>query len=119
MLENFDALGRYRTMDGGRPIDASGKLVTGQAFRNLTDLTTILAKDKQDQFVRHLTKSLLTYALGREINYKDKLAIRSIMTEGATNDYRFRDLILKVCQSVPFQRMRVVETATDAKPNDR
>jgi len=66
-----------------------------------------------------LTKSLLTYALGRGINYKDKLAIRNIMTESATNGYRFRDLILNVCQSVPFQRMRTEEAKFEAKPNDR
>ena len=117
-LENFDALGRYRVMDGDLPIDASGKLVTGQAFRNFLDLTTILVKDKQEEFVRHLTKSLLTYALGRGINYKDKLAIRNVMTESATNGYRFRDLILNVCQSVPFQRMRTEEATFEAKPND-
>ena len=116
-LENFDALGRYRRMDGNEPIDASGQLITGQRFQNLRGLTSILAQDKEEVFAAHLTETLLTYALGRSATYKDKTAVREILAKTKSRGYRFQDLVTQLCQSVPFQRMREVDAAKFARPN--
>ena len=105
-LENFDAIGRWRDHDEGRPIDASGKLVTGERFENLADLQQLLLESKQDEFVENLTRQLLTYALARGLEVQDKLAVREIIRRTAEDEFRFQTMIREICDSVPFQRMR-------------
>ncbi|CAN5142212.1 DUF1592 domain-containing protein [soil metagenome] len=105
-LENYDAIGRYREQDAAGPIDPSGKLVSGQEFRGASELTAILATDKHDLFVRCLTKKLLTYALGRGVEWYDKCAVDEITTAAANDGHQFQSLIHALTRSVPFQKRR-------------
>jgi hypothetical protein len=104
-LENFDMVGTWRELDGKTPIDASGQLVDGTALSGVTDLRKALLS-RREAFVTSATEKLLTYALGRTVQYYDMPAIRSIVRQAAPNDYRFSSLVLGVIQSAPFQ-MRV------------
>ncbi len=106
-FENYDAIGRWRNEEKKLPIDASGALVRGQTFANLAELRGILVRDMGDQFVKNLTENLLTYALGRGLEYSDKPSVEEIQRRAKTADNRFQDIILAVCESVPFQKMRV------------
>lgn len=106
-FENYDAIGRWRDQEKKLPIDASGALVRGQTFANLAELRGILARDMGDQFVKNLSENLLTYALGRGLDYSDKPSIEEIQRRAKAADNRFQEIILAVCESVPFQKMRV------------
>ena len=106
-LQNYDAIGRWRTEEANRPIDASGKLITGQRFANWTELRELLARERREEFAECFVKQLLTYALGRGVTYRDKTAIRQILTRAEVTEYGFQDLILAVCESAPFQRMHI------------
>jgi len=108
-FENFDAIGRFRTEEKKHPIDASGQLVRGQAFKDLTELRTILARDMADDFTRNLAENMLTYALGRGLGYSDKPAVHEIVRRTKAKGYQFQEMILAVIESVPFQKMRVGE----------
>ncbi|HLF13189.1 MAG TPA: DUF1592 domain-containing protein [Gammaproteobacteria bacterium] len=101
-LENFDAVGRWRTLgESGAPIDAAGTLPDGTPFEGAAGLRDALLSS--DQFVATLTEKLLTYALGRGVEYYDMPAVRAIVREAAANDYRFSAFIVGVVQSPPFQ----------------
>jgi hypothetical protein len=102
-LENFDAVGRWRTLDGGKPIDAGGALPSGAEFDGVGGLEAAIL-ERPEFFVRTLTEKLLTYAIGRGIEPFDDPAIRKIVREAAGNDYRFSDLILGITSSEPFLR---------------
>lgn len=106
-LENYDAVGTWRDKDHGQPIDATGKWIRGQQFSNLQDLRTIIVRDLKDDFVRCLSENLLTFALGRGLDYPDRPAIREIVQKAEKNGYKFQDLIIAVTESVPFQRMKI------------
>lgn len=106
-FENYDAIGRFRTEEKKLPIDASGQLVRGQQFKDLSELRTILARDMADDFTRNLAENLLTYALGRGLGYSDKPAVHEIVRRTKSSGYKLQDMILAVCESVPFQKMRV------------
>jgi hypothetical protein len=106
-LEQFDAVGRWRTTDEGHSVDASGQLVTGEKFSGWGELRELLVRERKDEFLRCLSESLLTYALGRGMNYRDKFAVRSVVQQGADSGHGFADMVLAVCESVPFQRMRI------------
>lgn len=108
-LENFDAIGRFRTEEKKHPIDASGQLVRGQAFKDLAELRVILARDMADDFTRNLAENMLTYALGRGLGYSDKPAVHEIVRRTKAKGYQFQEMILAVIESVPFQKMRVGE----------
>lgn len=105
-FENYDAIGLWRDQEKNHPIDATGSLVRGQQFKDLTELRTILARDLADDFTRNLAENLLTYALGRGLGYSDKPAVHEIVRRTKAAGYKFQDLILAVCESVPFQKMR-------------
>jgi mono/diheme cytochrome c family protein len=112
-LENFDAVGAWRTMEPGGPIDASGQLADGTKVDGVVTLRKAIL-DKPNLFVGTLTEKLLTYALGRGVDARDMPAVREIMRGAARNDYRFSSLVMGVVRSVPF-RMRMtpgVETGT-------
>ncbi len=104
-LENFDATGRWRDTDRGQPIDPGGQLVTGEKFANFGELQALLPQRHGDDFVRNLAEQLLVYALGRGLEFTDKLAVREVIRRTEADDFRFRALILAVCESVPFQRI--------------
>ncbi len=108
-LENFDAVGRWRARDAGREIDASGRLITGERFADWSELRAELERSQRENFVRCFVEQLLTYALGRGLTYRDKPAVEEILRRGEASNYGFQDLILAVCESVPFQRMRIAE----------
>jgi hypothetical protein len=101
-LENFDMVGTWRELDGKTPIDASGQLVDGTPLNGVADLRKALL-GRRDAFVTAATEKLLTYALGRTVQYYDMPAVRSIVRLAAQNDYRFSSLVLGVIQSAPFQ----------------
>ena len=102
-LENFDAVGRWRTLtDGFAAIDASGGFPDGTTFDGVSGLKQALL-GRSDQFVRTLTQKLLTYALGRAMEYYDAPAIRMVERTAARDDYRFSSLILGIVKSTPFQ----------------
>jgi hypothetical protein len=109
-LENYDGVGRWRALDeSGNPIDASGSMPDGTTFVGAAGLTAALLQS--DRFVVTLTEKMLTYALGRGLEYYDAPAVRAIVREAAKNDYRFSSLILGVVQSAPFQ-MRLTQRST-------
>jgi hypothetical protein len=111
-LENFDAVGRWRTEEHGEPIVATGTLVDGTHIDGATELRTALLK-YSDRFVQTVTEKLMTYALGRGLEYYDMPTVRSITHAAAKNDYRFSSVIAGIVESAPFQ-MRATETAPEA-----
>jgi mono/diheme cytochrome c family protein len=102
-LENYDGVGRWRSEDADSPIDASGKLPDGTEFRGPAGLTQLLLTKYRDDFVRTATEKLLTYALGRGVEYYDAPVIRSIDRDAARDNYRVSSWILAVVNSAPFQ----------------
>jgi mono/diheme cytochrome c family protein len=104
-LENFDAIGQWRTRDGESAIDATGVLLDGTTVDGPAALRRALVAQKE-QFVRTVTAKLLTYALGREMEYFDAPAIRGIVRTAAANDYRWSATILAIVKSTPFQMRR-------------
>jgi len=107
-LENFDAIGGWRDTEAGTPIDASGVLPDGTRFEGASGLREILLS-RREEFVRNVTEKLLTYALGRGIEYYDAPSVRSIMREAAPGDYRWSSLIVGIVKSTPFQMRRSEE----------
>jgi hypothetical protein len=101
-LENFDAVGAWRTEDGGSPINASGRLVDGSELNGVAGLREALLRYKP-QFARVATEHLLTYALGRGVEYYDMPLVRAIVHDAERNHYRFSSLVLGVVKSEPFQ----------------
>jgi mono/diheme cytochrome c family protein len=115
-LENYDAIGKWRTMDGGFPVDSSGKLPGGKTFSNAADLRQILSQ-RQFEFARTLTEKLLIYALGRGLERYDRPTINAITKRMETSGYGFQTLVREVVRSLPFQsrRAEAVPTVVAAK----
>jgi hypothetical protein len=113
-LENFDAVGRWRDKDrmAGTVIDASGVLPDGTKITGVDDLRKALASNPQ-QFVQTMTIKLMTYGLGRAVDYPDMPTVRAIVRQSAKQDYRFKDLIMDIVTSTPFQ-MRSDQSAQAA-----
>jgi hypothetical protein len=101
-LENYDAVGRWRTSEAGAPIDASGTLFDGTQVNGVADLQAALLR-RPDLFVTILAEKLLTFATGRGVEYYDAAAIRSIVRRAQAEDYRFSSLVVGVVNSLPFQ----------------
>jgi hypothetical protein len=101
-LEKFDAIGRWRTAEGGAPIDASGGLPDGSRFADVHGLEQALLR-RPEMFVGTLAEKLLTYGLGRGVEYYDAPAIRAIVRDARLQDYRVSSIILGVVKSQPFQ----------------
>jgi hypothetical protein len=101
-LENYDAIGRYRTADGTVPIDSKGQLPDGTTFSGATELKALL-RDKSPQFVRGFTEKMLTYAMGRGVESYDKPAVEKIARQVESNGDRFSVLIEAIADSAPFQ----------------
>lgn len=112
-LENFDVIGRWRTKDDGGEIDASGALPDGKAFAGPQGLKDLLLS-RPDAFAKATLSRLMTYALGRELDFLDQPAIRQIMRETEGKGYRFADLIGGVVKSVPFQMRQTQDTPKGA-----
>jgi Protein of unknown function (DUF1592)/Protein of unknown function (DUF1588)/Protein of unknown function (DUF1587)/Protein of unknown function (DUF1585)/Protein of unknown function (DUF1595) len=105
-LENFDAIGGWRTDEGGQPIDSSGRLPGGPAFRGPAALKAALLT-RRDAFVRCLAEKMLAYALGRGLDRADRRSVDQIVATLARNEYRFSALILAVVESDPFLNPQV------------
>jgi len=111
-LENFDAIGGWRTQDeGGRPVDAVGSTVSGQSIEGLAGLRAMLL-NPSFRFPRTVTEKLLAYALGRRLEYYDRPSVRQIVRDAEASDYRWSSIILGIVKSPAFQ-MRTTSTATN------
>ena len=110
-LENYDAIGRWRTVDGKFPIDASGTFPNGKSFVSPAEMRRLL-KDELPDFTRCLTQKMLTYALGRSVERYDRKTVNDIQRKLTTADYRFQTLIYEIVQSLPFQSRRGEALAT-------
>ena len=104
-MENFNAAGQHRTTDNGAPVDTSGMLPDGTKFSGPAEFRQALLT-KQDELITTLTEKLLTYALGRGVEYYDQSAIRQIVRESAAGGNRWSALITSLVKSVPFQMRR-------------
>ena len=103
-LENFNAIGQWRTIgDAGESIDASGAMPDGTSFDGVAGLRAALTSS--DQFLTTFTEKLLTYAVGRGVEYYDMPAVRRIVRDASADDYRLSSFIMGVVRSAPF-RMR-------------
>jgi hypothetical protein len=105
-LENYDGAGKWRGEDAGNPIDASGRLPDGTEFQGPAGLRQLMLTKYKDDFVRTATEKLLTYALGRGVEYYDYPAVRAIAREASRDNYRMSSLILSVVNSTPFRMRR-------------
>ncbi|MBX5493783.1 MAG: DUF1592 domain-containing protein [Bryobacteraceae bacterium] len=101
-LENFDWLGRWRDRDNGQPIDASGKMPSGETFDGPEELRRVLLTRKQE-FIRHLTSKVLGYALGRSLRDADQCVVQQIADRVEKDNYGARTLLREVVLSVPFR----------------
>jgi mono/diheme cytochrome c family protein len=108
-LENFDAVGKWRTRDGQAAIDASTSLPDGSAFEGPDGLRTLLAAEP-DRFAAAVTDKLLTYALGRGVEYYDRPAIRRILRDAKAGGYTWSSLVAGIVRSTPFQMRRASES---------
>jgi hypothetical protein len=104
-VENFDAIGRWRTMEGEAPVDASGGFPDGSTFVGIDGLRQALVT-RPELFVSTFTEKLLIYSLGRGVDHHDAPAIRAIMRDAAGDRYRLSSLILGIVRSAPFQMRR-------------
>jgi hypothetical protein len=119
-LENFNALGMMRDKERGQSIEAGGKLITGEIFQNIQELKHILANQHRSDFYRCLTEKLLTYALGRGLEYYDVESVDRIVDQLEKHDGHFSALLMGVIESAPFERRRASAVAADeAPPNPR
>lgn len=105
-LEHFDAVGRYRTIDEARtPVDASGSLPSGDKFEGLAGLRDVLV-GRREQFVGTVTERLLSFALGRTVEYYDRPTLRAIVRDAAPGGYRWSTIITSIIKSAPFHMRR-------------
>jgi uncharacterized protein DUF1592/uncharacterized protein DUF1588/uncharacterized protein DUF1587/uncharacterized protein DUF1585/uncharacterized protein DUF1595/cytochrome c len=110
-LENFDLIGRWRTSEGGAPIDATSQLVDGTPLDGPASLRRALLA-RSDVLVRTMTGKLMTYATGRALRYYDMPAVRAVANDAAKNNNKFSSLVLGIVKSDPFQkRMKAPEAA--------
>jgi mono/diheme cytochrome c family protein len=117
-LENFNALGLWRETERDQAIDASGQLITGESFQDIRELKKILARERRLDFYRCLTEKLLTYALGRGLEYYDVHTIDTIVDQLEQTGGRSYVLLQGVVQSAPFQNRRnaISLSAADGSP---
>ena len=113
-MENFDAVGAWRTRDAGQPIDATGELSDGTKVDGVVTLRNALLS-RPELFAGTLTEKLLVYALGRGLDYRDMPTVRAILRDASRDNYRFSALISGVVHSTPFQ-MRTAPRDNEALP---
>ena len=100
-LENFDALGKWRTASDGAPIDPSATFPDGTRFEGVAGLRTLLVSHKED-FVRTVSGKLLAYAIGRGLDYRDMPAVRGIARDAASANSSWSSIITGIVRSTPF-----------------
>jgi Protein of unknown function (DUF1592)/Protein of unknown function (DUF1588)/Protein of unknown function (DUF1585)/Protein of unknown function (DUF1595)/Protein of unknown function (DUF1587) len=104
-MENYDAVGRWRMLEESKPIDAAGGLPDGSQFSGVSGLEQALLS-RPEIFLGTFTEKLLTYALGRGVEYYDAPAVRKVVREARTQDFRFSSFIMGMVKSAPFQMRR-------------
>jgi hypothetical protein len=109
-LENFDAVGAWRTKDGEFPIDTTGTLPDGRSFSGPSGLKDLLVAEK-DAFTEGMVDKMLTYALGRGLERFDRPVVKQIAKKVAARNYRFSALVLELTNSLPFQKTRIVSSS--------
>jgi hypothetical protein len=102
-LENYDAIGRWRTRDGGFPIDPSGELIGGRKFADIQELKRLLGSTASQKFTRCLIENMLTYGLGRGLEALDYCAVEEIRQRLAASDYRIHSIVFGIVESKAFQ----------------
>ena len=113
-LENFNALGMWRETERGQPIDAAGKLITGETFKDIRDVKKVLVANHQSAFYECLTEKLLTYALGRGLQYYDTETLDQIVHRLEGSNGKFSALLTGIIESAPFQKRRNPSAPADA-----
>ena len=108
-LENYDAVGRWRTMDGEFPIDPSGKLIGGRKFSDIKELKQLLGSTASKKFTRCLIENMLTYGLGRGLEAFDYCVVEDIRQQLVANDYRIQNIIFGIVESKAFQNRGIVK----------
>ncbi len=115
-FENFNALGRWREKERSQPVDVAGKLITGESFANVQELKRILINEHRDDFYRCLTGKMLTYALGRGLEYYDVQTVDQIVARISKENGRPSALLLGIVESAPFQKTRNPGSPENSKP---
>ena len=105
-LEHYDAVGRWREMDGDLPVKAEGMLPDGTVFEGATGLQELVGDKMKEKFLRCFAEKLLIYALGRGLEYYDECSLDKILETAAENDYRISDFVRAICESDPFRKRR-------------
>ncbi|HKE84177.1 MAG TPA: DUF1592 domain-containing protein [Vicinamibacterales bacterium] len=116
-MENFDVVGAWRTREPGGPIDASGQLADGRQIDGIVTLRKAIL-DRPEIFVTTMTEKMMTYALGRGVDVPDMPAVRRVVRDAGTQDYRFSSIVLGIVKSVPFQ-MRTAPSRSDQESGTR
>lgn len=114
-LENFDAIGRFKTKEeNGQAVDATGELKNGQRLQGVKDLKNYLTTTKKDAFLHQMAQKSLGFAVGRSLEYYDESVIRAAVINLKENDNRFSALVLTIVKSYPFRYRRARGYITDA-----
>jgi mono/diheme cytochrome c family protein len=118
-LENYDAIGKWRIMDGKFPVDVSGTMPNGKSFLTPAQMRTVLGGELED-FARCITEKMLTYSLGRGLERFDRKTLDDITRKVAASGFRTRMLVYEIVRSVPFQQRRgdISKTDTTSKPKE-
>ncbi len=115
-LENFDFIGKWRDADGAAPVDPHGEFIDGTALDGPAGLRRVLL-ERRELFVATVTEKLMTYALGRTVEYYDMPAVRAIVRAAERDDYKLSALVLGIVQSVPFQMKQKLPPANVTEAN--
>jgi len=115
-FENFDPVGRWRDRDEDQPIDARGALADGKKFNGIAEFKTLLMSRK-DEFTRNFVEQMLTYALGRRLEFYDVATVKEITRAVAADDYKLSRVVVEVVKSYPFRNRRIGDAeAKEKKP---
>jgi hypothetical protein len=117
-LENYDALGQWRTQDAGKPIDNTGELPDGTRFEGPDELRTVLL-EKKDLFIRNLTSRMLGYALGRGLTRTDFCSVDTIISQLAENGFRSQSLVEAIVMSAPFRYQAPAPVTQTQTPKEK
>jgi len=115
-LENYDAVGAWRSEDADAPVDASGDLADGTHVNGVVELRAALLK-KPELFVGTMTEKMMTYALGRGIDYRDMPAVRTVVRDSGRENYTFSSLVMGIVRSVPFQMKMASDKESEVAAN--
>jgi hypothetical protein len=116
-FENFNAMGAWRDTESRQPIEVAGQLVTGEKFASVTELKRVLTHERRLDYYHCLTEKLMTYALGRGLDYRDTDTLDRIVTELERSGGKMSSLVFGVIESVPFQKLRrVTSQVTSSSP---